>query len=172
MKNEIVRRIAANAIVAALYFALVAASIPLSFNMLQIRIAEFLVLLCFFRKDFIIGVTVGTLLANVFSTMLPWDLIFGTLATLIAATGVAFCRHLLVAAFIPVIANGFIVAGELYVLVPEIASEYSYFAVVGFVAAGEAIAVIALGYSLMMILHRIPKFNEVIGANQNLDFKW
>ena len=172
MKNQIVRRIAANAIVAALYFALVAASIPLSFGMIQIRIAEFLVLLCFFRKDYIIGVTVGTLLANVFSTMLPWDLIFGTLATLIAATGVSLCKHLLVASFIPVIVNGFIVAGELVALVPEIASSYNYFAVVGFVAAGEAIAVIALGYSLMMVLHRIPKFNEVIGATQNLDFKW
>lgn len=169
MRNPIVRRITENAIVAALYFALVAASIPLSFGMIQVRIAEFLVLLCFFRKDFIFGVTAGTLLANIFSTMLPWDLLFGTLATLIAATGVAFCRHLLVAAFIPVVVNGFIVGAELVVFAGV---EETYMLCVAFVAAGEAIAVIGIGYTLMMILKRQQGFMELIGANQNLEAKW
>ena len=84
MKNQIVRRLTANAIVAALYFVLTWASSPIAFLGIQVRISEFLLLLCFFNKDYIAGVTIGTLLANLMSPMLPWDLIFGTLATLIA----------------------------------------------------------------------------------------
>lgn len=169
MRNPIIRRITENGIVAALYVALVAASIPLSFGMLQIRIAEFLILLPFFRKDLIAGVTIGTLIANIFSPMLPWDLIFGTLATLIAAVGVAFCRFLLVACAIPIVANGFIVGAEI-VLTGQV--EEAYMVCVGFVALGELIAVVGIGYPLMTILKRQPRFIEFIGANQNLEAKW
>ena len=125
-------------------------------------------LLCFFNKDYIAGVTVGTLLANLMSPMLPWDLVFGTLATLIAAVAIAFFpKYLLPAAFIPAIVNGFIVAAELHVILED-----PFWINVGFVAAGEIIAVVGIGYALMMILRRTPKFFELIGANQNLDFKW
>ena len=168
MKNQIVRRLTSNAIVAALYFVLTWASTPIAFLGVQVRISEFLLLLCFFNKDYIAGVTIGTLLANLMSPMLPWDLIFGTLATLIAAVGIAFFpRYLLPAAFIPAVVNGFIVAAELHIILED-----PFWINVGFVAAGEVIAVVGLGYSLMMILRRIPRFMELIGANQNLDFKW
>ena len=167
MKNVVVRRLTANAIVAALYFVLTFASSPIAFLGIQIRISEFLLLLCFFNKDYIAGVTIGTLLANLLSPMLPWDLIFGTLATAIAATGVAFCRHLLIAAFIPAVVNGFIVAAELHIILED-----PFWINVGFVAAGEVIAVVGIGYTLMMILRKQNSFMEMIGANQNLEFKW
>lgn len=167
MKNVVVRRLTANAIVAALYFVLTFASSPIAFLGIQIRISEFLLLLCFFNKDYIAGVTIGTLLANLLSPMLPWDLIFGTLATAIAATGVAFCRHLLIAAFIPAVVNGFIVAAELHIILED-----PFWINVGFVAAGEVIAVVGIGYTLMMILRKQNSFMEMIGTNQNLEFKW
>ena len=167
MKNVIVRRLTANAIVAALYFVLTFASSPIAFLGIQVRISEFLILLCFFNKDYIAGVTIGTLLANLLSPMLPWDLIFGTLATLIAATGVAFCRHLLIAAFIPAVVNGFIVAAELHIILED-----PFWINVLFVACGEIIAVIGIGYTLFMILRKNKKFMEMIEAKQNLEFKW
>ena len=168
MKNHIVRRLTANAIVASLYFVLTWASAPIAFLGIQVRISEFLLLLCFFNKDYIAGVTIGTLLANLMSPMLPWDLIFGTLATLIAAVGIAlFPRYLLPAAFIPAVVNGFIVAVELHIILED-----PFWINVAFVAAGEVIAVVGLGYPLIIILRRIPKFMEVIGANQNQDFKY
>lgn len=168
MRNQVVRRLTCNAIVAALYFVLTWVSAPIAFEGIQVRISEFLLLLCFFNKDYIGGVTIGTLLANLMSPMLPWDLIFGTLATLIAAVGIAFFpRYLLPASFIPAIVNGFIVGAELHIIL-----ELPFWINVGLVAAGEVIAVVGLGYSLMMILKRYPKFMELIGANQNLDCKW
>lgn len=168
MKNQIVRRLTANAIVAALYFVLTWASAPIAFLGIQVRISEFLLLLCFFNKDYISGVTIGTLLANLMSPMLPWDLIFGTLATLIAAVAIAFFpKYLLPAAFIPAIVNGFIVAAELHIILED-----PFWINVGFVALGEVIAVVVFGYSLMMALKRIPNLMELIGANQNKDFKW
>ena len=50
MSNNI-RRIVMNAAVAALYVVLTLVSYPLAFEAVQFRIAEMLMLLCFFRKD-------------------------------------------------------------------------------------------------------------------------
>ena len=49
--------IARNGIIAGLYAALTLACYPFAYGMIQFRISEFLVLLCFFRKDYTVGIT-------------------------------------------------------------------------------------------------------------------
>ena len=87
MTENTTKKIAANAVVAALYFVLTIALGSLSYQAIQFRIAECLMLLCFFRKDFAWGLTIGCFLANLASPVGWPDWVFGTLATLIGAVG-------------------------------------------------------------------------------------
>ena len=169
MRNEVIKRIASNAIVAALYFVLTVATSAFSYGAIQVRIAEALVLLCFFRKDYIIGVTLGCLLANLFSTMpMPiLDMVFGTLATLISSVAIAFMKKLFIATLFPVIANAFVVGAELYFMLQE-----PFWMSCLTVGIGEFIAVSVLGYTLFMILGRQEDVLKAIHAKQNLEFKW
>ena len=94
------KKITQNAVIAALYFVLTLISSPLSFGLIQFRISEFLMLLCFFRKDYVIGVTVGCFLSNLAmsATILGaggWiDLLIGTAATLISGLIMPYTKRL------------------------------------------------------------------------------
>ena len=166
MKNNIVKTITRNAIVAAIYFLLTFIS-PISFGGIQLRLAEVLVLLCFFQRDFIFGCTIGCLLANLFSPLMPWDLLFGTLGTLLSCLAISFCKHLFIATLFPVLVNAFIVGGELAIIMGE-----PLLINVGMIAAGEFIAVSLLGYGLFWLLKNNKTFFASISATKNINFKW
>ena len=168
MKNELLRSLTRNAIVAAIYVVLTVATSSISFGMLQIRIAEALMLLCFYRRDYIYGLTLGCFIANLFSFM--WiDIIVGTLATFLACLAICFLsfKRLAIAALYPVLFNAFIVGAELYFF--EVGP---FWVCTGFVALGEFIAVCVIGYALFMIISRNKKALEMLGANRNLEAKW
>ena len=160
-----IKTIAYNGIIAAIYVVLTLITYDFSYLGIQFRIAEILMLLVFFRKDSIIGLTLGCLIANLFSFS-PWDILFGTLATVFSCLIMMFLKHLIIAVFIPVIFNGFIVAFELW----WILEEPFWFSVLT-VALGE-LAVLLLGYLLFMLLKRKKNYLESIGAKQNLGFKF
>lgn len=165
MNRSIVKRIVQNALVAAVYFILTFITSPFAFLGAQIRIAEALVLLCFFRRDFTIGLTLGCLLANLMSPLGLPDVLFGTLATLVSCIGVSFMKQLAIATLIPVVVNGFVVGAELYFVLEE-----PFWLNVGLVAAGEFVAVSILGYLLFLLLGKRQDFLRVIDANINLNF--
>lgn len=71
------------ALVAALYVALTVAFIPLSYGPIQFRFSEMLNNLAIFNKRYIWGITLGCLIANLWSSMGPIDMIFGTAQTLV-----------------------------------------------------------------------------------------
>lgn len=78
------------AIIAALYVALtwLSSLVGLSgTNVIQFRLSEALTILPFFTTAAIPGLTLGCLLANILTGALPWDIAFGTLATLLGALG-------------------------------------------------------------------------------------
>ena len=165
MRNNIVKTITFNAVVAAIYFLLTFATSPISFLGAQIRIAESLVLLCFFRRDFTVGLTLGCFLANLLSPLGVPDMIFGTLATLISCIGVSFMRQLAIATLIPVVVNAFVVGAELYFVLQE-----PFWLSVGTVALGEFIAVSLVGYWLFFLLGKRQEFRRLIGANRCENF--
>lgn len=166
MKNS-VRSIAYNGLIAALYVTLTLITYSLSFGPIQFRVAEILVLLCFFRKDYTIGLTLGCLVANLFSSINPLDAVFGTAATFAACLCVSFSKVLLLSLFYPVLINGVVVGIELYFMVDSSTSFWFYALTV---ALGE-LAVMALAYVLVMIMRKQDKFYELIRANQNVAFK-
>ena len=169
MKNNLVKTICRNAFIAANYVVLTLAMGPLAYLPIQVRISEALVLLCFFRKDYIWGLTLGCFIANLFSPYGWWDWVFGTLATFVACLGICFSKHLLVATLFPVASNGFIIALEICL---QASFQEAYWPMVGTIALGEFISVTILGYLLFLLLHKNERFLNIIGANRNLDFKW
>lgn len=83
-----IRRIARIGLVAALYTAVCLALAPFSFGAVQVRVAEALCLLPIFGTEYLVGVTIGCFLSNLIGvslgTTVALDVVFGTLATLLA----------------------------------------------------------------------------------------
>ena len=73
-----------SAVIAALYAIMTVVISPLSYGMVQCRFSESLIMLCAFSPAAIPGLTVGCLVANIFSFN-PVDMICGTTATLLSA---------------------------------------------------------------------------------------
>ena len=158
--------IAANSLIAAIYVVLTLITYPISFLGLQFRFAEILVLLCFFRKDYAIGLVLGCAIANIPSAIGIVDVGFGSLATLIACIGIMFSPRLAIACLFPIVSNAFIVGFELWKFLGE-----PFWMSTGLVALGETV-VMVVGYILFMILKRRPRFFDWIRAKQNIAFKW
>ena len=109
------RRITYAAMIAALYATLTLILEPLSFNSVQFRVSEALTILPVLTADAIPGLSVGCLLANWISGA-PWfDVVFGTLATLLGAILTRKLRkNPLAASLMPVLTNGLITGPVVY----------------------------------------------------------
>lgn len=86
-KSNQTRFITEGAVIAALYVVLTLVFAPISFGPVQVRIAEALAILPFFTPAAVPGLFVGCLIANFMGEGVIWDVIFGSLATLIGAWG-------------------------------------------------------------------------------------
>lgn len=157
MKNLSVLRLVNMAAVAAVYAVLTVAISPLAYGDLQFRFSEILVLLCFYNKDYIISLALGTAIANLFSPFALIDVPFGTLATILAVICIWKSKNIYLAAIFPVLFNGIIVGGEL-------AFEYGmpYWWAAVSVAVGEA-GVMCVGVIVFRtVLQRNSMFMKLI----------
>ena len=103
-------------LIAAIYVVATMLCSSLAYGQVQFRISEVLMLLCYFNKDYIISLSIGCLIVNLFSTLGMVDVVFGTLATVVAAVLIYLLRNkvnLVVASLFPVISNAVIVGFEL-----------------------------------------------------------
>lgn len=145
-------------VIAAVYAALTIVLAPLSYGAVQIRIAEALMLLCVARKRWCVALTIGCLIANLFSSM-AIDILVGTAATMIAAVVIHWVKRPAIAAVIPALVNGLLVGWELNVFM-EVPFWYAF----GTVALGELIAVAAIGLPLYYAAMRSPYLRRWIAA--------
>lgn len=144
------RSVCLSAMIAALYAALTLLLAPISYGAIQCRISEAMTLLPILLPQAIPGLVIGCLVANLLSPVAIWDVIFGTLATLIAALGTYWLRKKpLLAALCPVVANGVIVGVMLAVFYA-----LPLWMTMLEVAVGEAVAV-ALGFILLAALRKV-----------------
>lgn len=75
------------AMIAALYTVLTLVFAPISYGEVQVRISEALTVLPFFTPAAIPGLFAGCIIANILGGGIVWDVIFGSIATLIGAAG-------------------------------------------------------------------------------------
>ena len=108
MKNKQVMYLTQAAMIAALYVVLtqLAHVFGLDSHAIQLRFSEALTILPFFTPAAIPGLFIGCLLANFFAGCLPWDIVFGSLATLLGALGTyALRKNKWLAPLPPILAN-------------------------------------------------------------------
>ncbi len=87
MRNKKVLFLTQAAAIAAIYVVLCEIFAPISFQNIQLRIAEALTILPFFTPAAIPGLFVGCLLGNILGGGIWLDVICGSLATLVGAAG-------------------------------------------------------------------------------------
>ena len=112
MKRTNVKTITYSAIIASLYVVLtfISNAMGLANGAIQIRLSEVLTVLPYFTPYAIPGLFVGCMLSNILIGSVIWDVIFGSLATLIGAVGTYSLRkHKWLAPISPIISNTFII---------------------------------------------------------------
>ncbi len=149
--------IAQAGIIAALYVVLTVfvAAFNLASGAIQVRISEALCVLPFFTPAAVPGVIIGCFLSNIITgAMLP-DVIFGTLATAIAAVASYLLRnHRFLVTLPPVLANALIIP---FVLKYAYHLDDAVWFMMLTVGAGEIISCVGLGSLLITALMPIRK---------------
>ena len=157
MKHSNAEKVAFGGVIAALYvvLTLVANAFGLASGAIQVRISEALTILPVFTAAAVPGVTVGCVLANLITGCAAWDVVFGSLATLIGAVATRMLRkHPYIAWIPPVVSNVAIVPVVLQQVygVPD-----AWWYLVLTVGAGEVISCGVLGLLLYHAAKRIPQ---------------
>ena len=142
------------AMIAAVYVVLTyfIAAFGLASGAIQVRISEALTILPVFTPAAIPGLFVGCLLANTLTGAVIWDIVFGSIATLLAAIMTYFLRGTKFLYTIPpVLCNAIIVPA---VLIKAYGVEDAYWFLMITVAIGEMISVCGIGSLLRVTLER------------------
>ena len=154
------RQIATAAIIAALYtvMSLLSSIFGLTYGPIQCRFSEALTVLPFFLPEAVPGLFVGCLVTNLMSTVGPLDIIFGSMATLLAALWTAKMPNKFLATLPPVICNAVIIGAMIAWYEGGFSAQFpalfAYNALT--VGIGEAIACCVLGLLLLEVMPRIP----------------
>lgn len=162
MRDKKVLFITQAALIAAVYVVLtyVSAEFNLASGSVQMRLSEALCILPFFTPAAIPGLWAGCLVANLLTGSLIWDIIFGSLATLIGAVGTYLLRrHKFLCTLPPVIANTLIVPAVLIYAygIPEVVFRgvnVTYWFTAFTVGLGEVVTICIIGFILLNALYR------------------
>lgn len=157
------RRIARTGVVAALYVVLTFTFSFMAYDSIQFRVAEMLMLLCLFSKDFVTATTIGCIIANIFSPIGVVDVVVGSLATFLSGVCIYLLRNKLnplTASLFPVIFNAVIVGIELKVIY-----QLPLFMSMAQVAFGEVVCVGVIGVILLSLLKRNSSFMKMLSED-------
>ena len=157
--NKTVKNLVYGALIAALYAALTLALQPISFGLVQLRVSEAFCVLPALTACAVPGLTVGCLLASFIGlftgvALLP-DVIFGTLATLLAAICTRFLyrtkwNHWLYP--LPAVVFNAVMVGALLYYVYDVG--VALWLCMVYVGAGQAAACYLLGMPLYFLLKK------------------
>lgn len=158
MKGEAAgRKIARAGAVAAIYVVLCWVLRPISFGVLQFRVAEALTVLPILYPEAVPGLFAGALLANVIGGLGIWDIVLGSLATLLAAWLTWRWRRSWAAFVPPILVNAVVVGWYLTYLLglpgPKVWGSAFLGAALA-IGVSEAVVVFGLGWPLLGLLHR------------------
>jgi len=164
MKKFTVRQLAVAGIIAALYAVLsyFAAVFGVAYGPVQFRFSEALCVLPFLFPEATPGLFVGCLVANLLSPYGALDIVFGSLATLLAAVWTQHTRRKWLAPLPPVLCNAVIVGA---VIAVETTAGFgrAFWLAFGYnaltVGAGEAGVCYVLGGLLLTLLPRVRFFS-------------
>ena len=132
-----------------MYAALTILLAPISYGPVQCRVSEALTLLPFYLPEAVPGLFIGCIFANFIGGYGLPDIVFGSLATLIAAFLTLKSKNIFIAALWPVLSNMIIIGTMLHYLI-----EAPLVMTCIYVALGEAVSCYIVGVPLMKLLER------------------
>lgn len=144
--------------VAALYAVLTLLLPVASYGPIQFRFSEILVLLVFYNKRFIPGLVLGCAIANLFSPMMLFDVVFGTLSSYIAFILMQRAKNLYIASIFPVLLVSLPAIGTWLIL----ASDEVFFVLLMQFMLSEFVMVSIIGVLLFKILEKNEGFMSYI----------
>lgn len=156
------------ALIAAVYATLCIVLQPISYAAIQVRVAEALTLLPVLCPEAVVGVTLGCFIANLLGGSVP-DMIFGTLATLLAALATRWLRRVrvkklaLASAAPPVVFNA-LVLGAMFTLMAGGGIEMFLFNMAT-VGLGQLISCYLLGVPLVWLIERTPALRRLFAGD-------
>ena len=146
------RSMTRGALIAALYVGLcyVSTIFGLSSGAIQFRIAEALCILPVFMPEAIPGLFIGCIISNMIAGGVIWDIVFGSIATLIGAIGAYILRgvpeNLKWTATLPTLVANMVIVP--FVLMYAYGIEAGFFALALSVGIGEAVCAVVGGTAL------------------------
>lgn len=163
MKNS--KNIARIGLVAALYVVLTLLVPAFAYGPVQFRISEVLTLLCFYNPLYILPITLGVFISNLFSSLGPIDLVFGTLHTLISVYLMSKTKNIWLASLMPALFS-FIIGAQIVMVSSE---ALSFFTITGSIMLSEFIIVTIIGVPVFKLLEKNKDFkNKVLDYNLDI----
>lgn len=166
-----IKKITRLAIIAGLYAILTIVFSFISYGQIQIRISEILILLCFFKSDYIISLVLGCFIANLNSPFGIIDSLVGSLATFLSCICIILSKKLItkdkiklglaISCIYPILLNGIIVG-----LMISYISEVPIFITMLEVAIGELISMV-IAYALFITLLKRNILNVLFNIEKN-----
>ena len=149
MKHITSRQIALNGLIAGLYAVVTILTASFAYGNIQFRIAEALCPLVALEPSLTIGLTLGCLIANLFSTVSVLDIVIGTAATLLACLLTTRIKKPWLAPLPTILVNAVMVGAMLsWLYMPSEQFWYGLLVFGGEVGAGEAAVLYVLGIPL------------------------
>ncbi|MBQ8684944.1 MAG: QueT transporter family protein [Clostridia bacterium] len=169
--NEVftTKRLCRAGVIAALYVVLTYAFMSFAFGPFQVRPAEALCILPLFFPEAVPALFVGCMLSNIVSAYSVYDIVFGSLATLLAALG-TYCIgriskrdgvRIVLGGLFPVLVNAFAIPLIIVFLFGDTGTYATvwtaYFANVGIFLLTQTVWVYGLGAPLYFAIKRLWK---------------
>ena len=148
-------------LIAALYVVLtvLAAQFNLASGAIQVRFSEALTIMPVFTAAAVPGLAVGCVLANLLTGCAAWDVIFGSLATLIGAVGTRLLKDKPLLAWIPPVLSNMVIIPIILIKVYAVPDAWWFLVLT--IGAGEIISCGLLGLLLWRSLKNIPQIKEM-----------
>ncbi len=166
MKKTFTKRLCRVGVIAALYAVLTYIFMPFAFGPIQIRPAEALCILPLFFPEAVPALFIGCALSNIASPYAIYDILFGSLATLLAATGTYFmgklCKKdwlkILLGGLFPVLINALVLPLVIVLFsLGERGGVVAYFTAAFWLFLTQSVWVYALGTPLYLGIRKLRK---------------
>ncbi len=161
MNNIKTKQLVNGGMIAALYVVLtvLAAQFNLASGAIQVRFSEALTILPVFTVAAVPGLTVGCVLANLLTGCAAWDVVFGSVATLIGAVGTRLLKDKPLLAWIPPVLSNMAIIPVILIKVYAVPDAWWFLVLT--IGAGEVLSCGVLGLLLWRSMKSIPMIRDM-----------
>ena len=161
MNNIKTKQLVTGGMIAAIYVVLtvLAAQFNLASGAIQVRFSEALTILPVFTVAAVPGLAIGCVLANLLTGCAAWDVVFGSVATLLGAIGTRLLKNKPLLAWIPPVLSNMVIVPIILIKVYAVPDAWWFLVLT--VGAGEVLSCGVLGLLLWRSLKNMPALKEM-----------